>query len=429
MARRGLVPIEEVQVGDLVLTHRGRWQPVRKTMQNLVHDQVRRIQAQGFDPLEVTGNHPVWAARYGFAPPNRVRYAETGWVAARDVRPKVVNRRVPFDALTLPLPVMGTADAHLDLTRLVHGNGRFRARVRDGMIVHSHPLVKPLPVQVPMNAAFGRLLGFYVAEGSTTNNEVQWAFHEDEVAYQQQVLDDLRSVFGLTGKLEPKPENRCIAVTCQNVLLAQLFSCGKARTKRLPEWAWGGSPEFYSSLLWAWVAGDGYLTAKGWRGYTTSRDLAWQMRLVALACGLEPSLRLQKQSSRSVIRGRKINGGDSIYAVEVFLGKGTGEGIYGKRRGIYRIDGPHLTSPVRSNEPSAYDGIMVYNLEVAEDESYVTTGGTVHNCMQLDVMPTSWAFSRTSAAPARAVPRTPRRSGSPPVSPATRRAASPPSRC
>ena len=53
------------------------------------------------------------------------------------------------------------------------------------------------------------------------------------------------------------------------------------------------------------------------------------MRLVALACGLEPTLRSQKQPERSVIRGRVINGGNSIYVVQVFLDEGERRGIYG----------------------------------------------------------------------------------------------------
>ena len=49
--------------------------------------------------------------------------------------------------------------------------------------------------------------------------------------------------------------------------------------------------------------------------------------------------------------------------------------------------------------------------------------------MQLDVMPDELGLLPNVGAPAPAGRRTPRRSGSPPASPATRKAASPPSRC
>jgi 8-oxo-dGTP pyrophosphatase MutT (NUDIX family) len=381
ITRSGLIPIKDVQIGELVLTHAGRWRPVTKVMRNPVHEPVRTIQANGFDPLEVTGNHPVWAARYSMSKTHKTSYTHTEWVAARDVRAKAATGS--FDALTLPVPVPGSADARLRLADHVHGHGWW-LREQDGMLVHSNPRVTPLPATVPMGAAFGRLLGLYMAEGSTTNGQTAWYFHENEVAYQQHVIDDLQSLFGLTAKLKPVDGEKCTAVVCNSALLGELFSCGTARTKTLPAWAWDGSAEFYASLLWGWVSGDGSLTNTGWRGYTSSRTLAWQMRLVALACGLEPQFRTQKQT-KSSIGGRELRGSDVIYVVQAVLDK--------QKTGTYRIDGPHLTSAVRSNAASAYDGDVVYNLEVADDHSYVTTGGTVHNCMAFQVMPMELGIS------------------------------------
>lgn len=368
MTRDGLKVIENVQVGDQVLTHKGRWRTVTKTMANPVHSPVRRITANGFDPLEVTGNHPVWAAQYTQTSTHCQRYQDTDWTAAEDLRSKKSSGE--FHALTLPIPQTGPANAVLTIADHVSA--------RSGRSTSS---LNRLPSVLPMNAAFGRLLGFYMAEGSTTGSQTAWYFHENETTYQQQVIDDLWSVFGLRAKITPVPDEKCVRVTCSSVLLSELLNCGTAMQKRLPPWAWDGSREFYEALLWAWVAGDGTLRRTGWRGYTTSRTLAWQMRLVALACGHEPQLRTQMQS-KSVIKGRPINGQDHIYVVEVVLNKQPG------RRGTYRIDGPHLTSPVRSNELSEYAGDIVYNLEVEEDESYVTTGGCTHNCMGFGVQPT-----------------------------------------
>jgi Hint domain-containing protein len=376
VTRRGLVAIEDVSVGDQVLTHRGNWRAVRTVMANPVHESVRRIAANGLDPLEVTGNHPVWTARYGQSKTHAQSYEQTDWIAARDVRAKQASGG--FDALTLPLPVMGSADAQLRLADHIKGH-RWPVREENDRLLHPHPHATPLPAHVPMGAAFGRLLGLYMAEGSASKSQVFWYFHEDEVAYQQQVIDDLATVFGLVAKVVPVAGEKCVKLVCNSAMLSELLSCGTARNKVLPAWVWDGSPEFYASLLWGWIAGDGCLTPTGWRGYTMSRTLAWQMRLVAVACGHEPQFRTQPQTHSS-IGGRALSGGgDPMYVVQVVLNK--------RARGTYRIDGPHLTSAVRSNEPSAYAGDVVYNLEVDGDESYVTTGGTVHNCMAFSVMP------------------------------------------
>jgi intein/homing endonuclease len=394
ITKRGLVPIESVAVGDEVITHRGRWRPVTRTMTNQVHEPVREITARGFDPLQVTGNHPVWTAHYGKVKPNKQQYHDTSWVAARDVKPRPGHEKDGWDALTLPIPVMGNSDAKLNLADHIHGRSWWVEEV-DGMLVHSNPLVQPIPAVVPLNAAFGRLLGLYMAEGCVNGGGIGWAFHKDEVAYQQQVIDDLESVFGVTAKVKPPVASNpnCRAVICSNALLGELFTLGKAGTKTLPTWAWDGSPEFYAALLWGWVAGDGHAKPHGWMGNTTSENLAWQMRLVAIACGLEPSLTKGNNTNSTFGReGYRCENPLPMYRVSVTLEKED------SHRGTYRLDGPCLTSSVKSNEPSSYDGNVVYNLEVEEDESYVTTGGTIHNCMAFAVSPMELGISPRASA-------------------------------
>src|SRR5262249_11293764 len=54
----GLVPIQNVQIGMRVLTHRGRWQPVIRTMR-AVKDTVI-VRGHGHFGLETTAEHPFW---------------------------------------------------------------------------------------------------------------------------------------------------------------------------------------------------------------------------------------------------------------------------------------------------------------------------------------------------------------------------------
>lgn len=54
--QRGQIPIEEVKVGDMVLTHKSRWQRVEETMNHKATG-IYTIQVQGSPKTEVTGNH------------------------------------------------------------------------------------------------------------------------------------------------------------------------------------------------------------------------------------------------------------------------------------------------------------------------------------------------------------------------------------
>ena len=80
---RGPVPVEDVQVGDMVLTHRGRWRAVEGTATHLVDEPLVRLEWDG-GQLDLTYDHPVLVDREG----------SCVWVDAGLIRPgdRVVQR-------------------------------------------------------------------------------------------------------------------------------------------------------------------------------------------------------------------------------------------------------------------------------------------------------------------------------------------------
>jgi hypothetical protein len=74
LTNRGYRPIEQLVVGDLVLTHRGRWRPVAETMHT--YKRVRTIRTHGHPGLTVSDEHPFYAC---------TRDAEPTWTPAKDL--------------------------------------------------------------------------------------------------------------------------------------------------------------------------------------------------------------------------------------------------------------------------------------------------------------------------------------------------------
>lgn len=64
LAERGYIPIEQVAVGDKVLTHKGRWRKVTSTMQR---DNARIWDVDGFGilPTRTTAEHPYYVTKPG----------------------------------------------------------------------------------------------------------------------------------------------------------------------------------------------------------------------------------------------------------------------------------------------------------------------------------------------------------------------------
>jgi Phage portal protein len=403
----GLVNIEDVAVGSLVLTHVGRWRPVTHVMVNSVNKLVVEVVANGFDPLRATADHPVWAAEHrpttGPKPDRKrgpQRFLGFQWVAAGELVARPRQSRCTNHALTLPgldlsnsSGVLHCAD-YLTLgvrnaftNNMTGSSWVTQCSWDDGNnIQHSSSRVYSIPSDIKLDHTLGRLLGLYLAEGHRINNSgVCWSFHQDEISYQHEVRDALAHVFGLENvSIKPAADGRkCVNVFVRSVFVAELFDCGKALNKHLPEWAWQGTAEFFDGVLSGWNDGDGATDTRNGRvggdgsprtrAGTKSETLAWQMRIIAVTLGLPASL---STVSCPTVPGREING-------RVVRSNGPTYNVAwpldARRSGTYQINDGVLTSPVRSVSP-INQANLVYNLEVADDHSYVTTSGTVHNC-------------------------------------------------
>src|SRR5262245_11786131 len=65
LTARGIIPIEDIRVGDKVLTHRRRWRPVTMVMSRIADTVV--VTGAGHAGLEVTAEHPFYARPAGRA--------------------------------------------------------------------------------------------------------------------------------------------------------------------------------------------------------------------------------------------------------------------------------------------------------------------------------------------------------------------------
>src|SRR5690606_29179478 len=79
LTSRGYVPISEVEVGDLVVTHKNRLRPVVAVWTRPADEPLYSVKARkvGYDVLRATGDHPVLV--------KRGRHAPAQWVPVKDL--------------------------------------------------------------------------------------------------------------------------------------------------------------------------------------------------------------------------------------------------------------------------------------------------------------------------------------------------------
>lgn len=347
MTRRGQVPIELVEVGDVVLTHRNRWRPVVR-VQARMSKNVVTVKGQGHPGITTTASHRFWAKPSDRTWHNDIRqyrrvYGQPDWVQARDLvdaqalwsTPVRVDREVTPD---LP-PVFAASD---------HGWWLLGRWLGDGSL------------------SFGR------------NHEVTitCGFHE---------ASELAALLAGTGVRWHRSEKRTAAVFTASCLESRdwlLEHCGHgAASKQAPAWALMLGEDERRAILYGYMSADGYVAELHHRASTVSRALAVTIRLLAESLGHRVSMAYDKRTTYN-IEGR--TGVAKRQWIMMWPRQ-----ISEKRTPEAHSDINHAWSRVRSVTP--VPGVhTVYNIEVAEDHSYILDGIVVANC-------TKWSIANSKA--------------------------------
>ena len=348
LTARGLVPIEDVRVGDHVLTHLGRYRAVTRVMAKTA-DTVRLV-GQGLTRgLEVTSEHPIltttgagvqqWAAVSSIALDGRTRWAT----------PTV------FPASVVP-PVGGPRPIHVEDPRFAWLVGRWLGdgslRVRDGKSCETF-------VTCGKHEAddLERNLTWVHHDCGTCPPELTWSRRELRTAY---VYANSHSEFARW--------------------LLEHFG-QHAHGKTVPAWALGAPVEWRRALLDGYLSADGHDNGRGWQAASVSKRLALGIRLLAESLGHRVGLTYSHRDTWR-IEGRTGHARPQwsvqwLHSIE-------------RETAQTAIQfGWHSWGTVRSIEEGTVQ-TRVYDLTVDQDHSYVADGIVVHNC-------TKWSVANSKA--------------------------------
>lgn len=340
LTRDGHKPIESIEVGDLVLTHKGRWRPVVAKACNGIRSVVR-MEAQGVADLRMTPDHKVWtrngvgAGRWpGHAggkthPRLNALTAVPGWEQAIRTKGSYVN---------LPLPPVEESPLSARDWWLIGrwlGDGHLDARGRPH-ISCAHRESRELI------AAMGTRAGFVATRRTAT----------------QVAIKDRR------GKKSTE-------------FTSILKRCGRgADGKHLPAEALALDQEHAEALLRGYLSADGHFVKKyqRWTASSVSRPLLLGMAMVA-------------QRARGVVASVYAGKPAGTYTIEGRTGRTRQDWILSipprNLSGLMLDDGSW--KKVRSIDPVGES--EVWDIQVAEDHSFVAEGCVVHNCpLQLEVI-------------------------------------------
>ncbi|MBM0235895.1 hypothetical protein JNW88_00135 [Micromonospora sp. ATA32] len=331
LTRGGYKPIQQVQAGELVLTHKGRWRPVL-AVQNTGVRPVVNLRAQGVPGLVLTPDHKVWARKTDWARArDGAERAEPGWVPASESVGGYVNLKLP------PAETPSTADLR-----------------------------------------YWWIVGRWLADG-----------HIDQrgcavISYGRHEADSLLPALGEFGGNQPRDTGTSMQIALRDPgheLRRTLKACGTgAAGKHLPPEAYTLPVEQAGALLDGYLSGDGHHLASRnrWMASSVSKELLLGIAMLAQRVhGAIASVYAGRGERTGVIQGRTVSmAADWILCFDI-------PDPRRRTRPFVLDDG--AWKKVRSADPVGE--VETWNLRVEEDESYTAEGCVVKNCpLQFDIV-------------------------------------------
>jgi uncharacterized protein (TIGR00375 family) len=407
----GLKMIKDLFPGDFVYTHKGRYQKVEKVLKRFYKGKIINIRPYYFRiGLKTTPEHPFYAIKTykncsnvsssnsfvycrktcaykkhkGCPHPYYENYRPE-WIQAKDLE--------KGDVLIFPRFVGVRDIKKIKLSQYLR-KGEYEL---DGKFTKlKGNRAKPIPNEIKIDEEFCRLMGYYVSEGYTDSRDsISFCFRRNERKYVEDLKSLMKNIFGLSSpRIYKRKNTNSIEVIYFSKILTKVFGKlfyndkiqKRAHTKRLPIWALQLPLRKQVEILKGWWRGDS--------GYTSSRELMNQMKIILLRLGIIPSIRedsVEKHKKRGkhklgnrIVKARHSNFTflNLSFFQDPFKLLDTPEFKRFKTKLNRRhgwIDKKYIYIPIRDIETENYEG-KVYNLEVANDNSYVTEFATVHNC-------------------------------------------------
>jgi DNA-cytosine methyltransferase len=338
--------IEDIKVGDYVLTHRGRLCEVLTTMQKQYNGDLYELVCKYYKlPIKVTSEHPF--------------FTERGWVEAK----YLTNN----DYVGFPLNKNNVLPSQITYQKKVN-----------------QTTSREVTTKLKFNSEnFWRLIGYWLADGWTTDKRnkgmknayrIMFATTDKKDAFILPILNQLGIKYSTSN------ERTCgkIHVVSQDLwLFIKQFTTGTtASDKILPEFIQDLPINFARSLIDGYIAGDGHVNAKNAMSFY-SISVVLLEGIQRLFLKTDRRLLSLNQVSKSRIRfieDREVNTKDGWR-----LRGGAEQG------GCANFTDTHVFFKIDSIVNKYVSDVTVYNIEVAEDNSYCLPMISVHNCQPFSV--------------------------------------------
>jgi formate hydrogenlyase subunit 6/NADH:ubiquinone oxidoreductase subunit I len=362
----GLKPINQIGVGEPVLTHSGEYKAVTKVWDMNYSGPFYRIYVYGKpEPLACTADHPIIAVSRPIS--NRkdrrllrvtspLQFYKPGELKAGDYLVSPIVRKVAYlDRYEKDVPMYKDGGTIAKLT-------------------------------LDATPELFRLIGYYFAEGCCDGGRrVNFDFNETErETYVEDCGNLVRKFLGKTCKVR-KNGKHGIRLVLDSAVAEDFFSqFGKgAPNKKMPDWVFFAEPEKQLELLKGEWQGDGCRVKQARQKYlnitTTSKVLAFQLQSVYARLGIVATIDTEQSPNRLRCYHVNVFGRWAIKLAKMW-------NIYfdytpSKHADKFHIDDHYVYLPIRRIEVEDVKDHRVMDVTVEDDHTFAPLGLATSNCV------------------------------------------------
>lgn len=262
------VAIEDIKIGDEVLSSNGYKQTVLNTMSKDADDYGVEITTRFAPPVQFGGNHPIWAVDTNKGSEyvskcyrtclynNAISFDSVAkWYDAKDIKPGFMVK-IPKYKITIDNPI----DISEYLPEETVRGYRFEVS-EDTIHYYLGKHSGDSPRFLPLDSRMFEFLGWYVAEGHVKQNTVVLTLSNDELLVAEKLREDIKDLFNLNDECAYIiPHNGAYRLCINNPVLASFilkcFNTG-SKDKHIPQWLLDSNVSNIISFLRGWIQGDG----------------------------------------------------------------------------------------------------------------------------------------------------------------------------
>lgn len=372
--------IEDVQVGEYVLTHKNNIKRVLRTIKKPYSGKIYTFKGQGSPrTVSTTSDHEILKID---VKNRKTLYDDDNWVPAEDLK-------IKDKVLIKNLSGLYDPKVHIvDITNYLNDKYRY-----DNTYVYPVNGGKPVYRYIPINKSFARFVGLYLAEGSKCYSKVGLSFHTNEKELIQNTRNLILEIFGLPSSVVDKKTSLCSTVNVYSVVFAEFISNflpGVANSKQVPPLFFQASKEIQLELFKGWMEGDGHyrvdITENTNRiaaaGVSISSQLIQDMYTIALNNNIKANVHRRKdREDRQTAYSLQFYGESVLSLCPELKNKinpDTDRKSWQTRSDIIE---PGYALNIKEISIEEVNDIFVYCLEVEDDHSFVANGYVVSNCV------------------------------------------------